>query len=145
MFPFLYLHLSLLLLLACTYLNNAWDLVLWALPLYVCLFKINRFMYSLDKSICKMTKCKCKHEQKQGCKKWPIVYFVCQKALFLCLMSFPTCKTFVNLRNTKMFHIFLMKSERMVVRIIKIVNVHQWFNCNLQTYKNTFCMQRKQK
>ncbi len=24
-----------------------------------------------------------KHEQKQGCKKWSIVYFVCQKALFL--------------------------------------------------------------
>ncbi len=40
------LHLSLLPLLACTYLNNAWDLVLLALPLYVCLFKINRFMYS---------------------------------------------------------------------------------------------------
>ncbi len=40
------LYLSLLPLLACTYLNNAWDLVLWALPLYVCLFKINRFMYS---------------------------------------------------------------------------------------------------
>ncbi len=40
------LHLSLLLLLACTYLNNAWDLVLGALPLYVCFFKINRFMYS---------------------------------------------------------------------------------------------------
>ncbi len=44
------LHLSLYLslhpLLACTYLNNAWDLVLLALPLYVCLFKINRFMYS---------------------------------------------------------------------------------------------------
>ncbi len=39
-------HLSLLPLLACTYLNNAWDLVLLALPLYVCLFKINRFMYS---------------------------------------------------------------------------------------------------
>ncbi len=32
--------------LACTYLNNAWDLVLWALPLSVCLFKINCFMYS---------------------------------------------------------------------------------------------------
>ncbi len=47
---FLYLHLSLYLsllpLLACIYLNNAWDLVLWALPLSVCLFKINRFMYS---------------------------------------------------------------------------------------------------
>ncbi len=43
---FLNLHLSLLPLLACTYLNNAWDLVLLALPLYVCLFKINRFMYS---------------------------------------------------------------------------------------------------
>ncbi len=43
---FLYLHLSLSLvpLLACTYLNNAWYLVLRALPLSVCLFKINRFM-----------------------------------------------------------------------------------------------------
>ncbi len=40
------LHLSLLPLLACTYLNNAWDLVLRALPLFVCLFKINCFMYS---------------------------------------------------------------------------------------------------
>ncbi len=40
------LFLSLLLLLACTYLNNAWDLVLQALPLSVCLFKMNRFMYS---------------------------------------------------------------------------------------------------
>ncbi len=40
------LYLSLLPLLACTYLNNAWDLVLLELPLYVCLFKINRFMYS---------------------------------------------------------------------------------------------------
>ncbi len=40
------LYLSLLPLLACTYLNKAWDLVLLALPLYVCLFKINRFMYS---------------------------------------------------------------------------------------------------
>ncbi len=40
------LYLSLLPLLACTYLNNAWDFVLLALPLYVCLFKINRFMYS---------------------------------------------------------------------------------------------------
>ncbi len=46
LYLFLYLHLSLLLLLACTYLNNAWDLVLGALPLSVCLFKINRFMYS---------------------------------------------------------------------------------------------------
>ncbi len=35
-----------LLLLACTYLNNAWDLVLRALSLSVCLFKMNRFMYS---------------------------------------------------------------------------------------------------
>ncbi len=42
----LHLYLSLLPLLACTYLNNAWDLVLRALPLSVCLFKINRFMYS---------------------------------------------------------------------------------------------------
>ncbi len=40
------LYLSLLPLLACTYLNNAWDLVLGALPLFVCLFKINRVMYS---------------------------------------------------------------------------------------------------
>ncbi len=40
------LYLSLLPLQACTYLNNAWDFVLLALPLYVCLFKINRFMYS---------------------------------------------------------------------------------------------------
>ncbi len=47
---FLNLHLSLSLslfpLLACTYLNNVWNLVLWALPLSVCLFKINSFMYS---------------------------------------------------------------------------------------------------
>ncbi len=40
------LYLSLLPLLACIYLNNAWDLVLWALPLSVCLFKKNHFMYS---------------------------------------------------------------------------------------------------
>ncbi len=40
------LYLSLLLLLACIYLNNVWDLVLRALPLSVCLFKINCFMYS---------------------------------------------------------------------------------------------------
>ncbi len=40
------LYLSLLPLLACIYLNNAWDLVLGALPLSVCLFKTNRFMYS---------------------------------------------------------------------------------------------------
>ncbi len=33
-------------LLACTYLNNAWDLVLQALPLSVCLFKMNCFMFS---------------------------------------------------------------------------------------------------
>ncbi len=42
----LHLSLSLLPLLVCIYLNNAWDLVLLELPLYVCLFKINRFMYS---------------------------------------------------------------------------------------------------
>ncbi len=41
-----HLSLSLLPLLACIYLNNAWDLVLWALLLSVCLFKMNRFMYS---------------------------------------------------------------------------------------------------
>ncbi len=40
------LYLSLLPLLACTYLNNAWDLVLRSFPLSVCLFKINRFTYS---------------------------------------------------------------------------------------------------
>ncbi len=34
------------LLLACAYLKNAWDLVLRVLPLSVCLFKMNRFMYS---------------------------------------------------------------------------------------------------
>ncbi len=34
-----------LLLLACTYLNNSWDLVLWAPHLSVSLFKMNRFMY----------------------------------------------------------------------------------------------------
>ncbi len=37
------LYLSLIPLLACTYLNNAWDLVLWALLLSDCLFKMNRF------------------------------------------------------------------------------------------------------
>ncbi len=41
-----FLYLSLLPLLACTYLNNDWDLVLRALPLSDCLFKMNRFMYS---------------------------------------------------------------------------------------------------
>ncbi len=40
------LYLSLLPLLARTYLNNVWDLVLQALPRSVCLFKVNRFMYS---------------------------------------------------------------------------------------------------
>ncbi len=40
------LYLSLLPLLACTYLNNDWDLMLRALPLSDCLFKMNRFMYS---------------------------------------------------------------------------------------------------
>ncbi len=40
------LYLSLLPLLACTYLNNDWELVLRALPLSDCLFKMNRFMYS---------------------------------------------------------------------------------------------------
>ncbi len=46
LFPNLHLslYLSLLPLLACSYLNNAWDLVLRALPLSVCLFKFNRFM-----------------------------------------------------------------------------------------------------
>ncbi len=39
-------YLSLLPLLARTYLNNVWDLVLKALPLSVCLFKINHFMYT---------------------------------------------------------------------------------------------------
>ncbi len=45
------LYLSLLPLLACTYLNNARDLVLLALPLYVCLFKINRFMFASSRLI----------------------------------------------------------------------------------------------
>ncbi len=40
------LYIPLLHLLACTYLNNDWDLVLRALPLSDCLFKMNRFMYS---------------------------------------------------------------------------------------------------
>ncbi len=44
-FNFLILYLFLPLL-ACTYLNNDWDLVLRALPLSVCLFKMNRFMSS---------------------------------------------------------------------------------------------------
>ncbi len=39
-FPFIYSFL------ACTNLNNAWNLVLWALPVSVCLFKKNRFLYS---------------------------------------------------------------------------------------------------
>ncbi len=42
----LILPLSLIPLLACIYFNNTWDLVLLALPLSVCLFKINHFMYS---------------------------------------------------------------------------------------------------
>ncbi len=56
------LYLSLLPLLACTYLNNDWDLVLRALPLSDCLFKMNRFMYSpIVSRVCQMTKCKCKY------------------------------------------------------------------------------------
>ncbi len=43
---YLTLKKNLLPLLACTYLNNDWDLVLRALPLSDCLFKMNRFMYS---------------------------------------------------------------------------------------------------
>ncbi len=39
------LYLSLIPLLACTYLDYAWVLVLRALSLSVCLFKMNRFMY----------------------------------------------------------------------------------------------------
>ncbi len=39
----LYLFLPFL---ACTDLNNAWNLVLRALPVTVCLFKKNHFMYS---------------------------------------------------------------------------------------------------
>ncbi len=60
------LYLSLLPLLACTYLNNDWDLVLRALPLSDCLFKMNRFNVFSNckslwiKSVCQMTKCKCK-------------------------------------------------------------------------------------
>ncbi len=43
-YKYIYLHLFLPLL-ACTYLNNAWDLVLRALPLSVCLFKINHYVF----------------------------------------------------------------------------------------------------
>ncbi len=43
----LWLYLSLLPLLACTYSNNDWDLVLRALPLSDCLFKMNRFIRGL--------------------------------------------------------------------------------------------------
>ncbi len=59
------LYLSLLPLLACTYLNNVWDLFTMKQSLCVCLFKMNCFMYSfglciaLDKSVCKIIKCKC--------------------------------------------------------------------------------------
>ncbi len=45
------LYLSLLPLLACTYLNNDWDLVLRALPLSDCLFKMNRFVFPNCKSL----------------------------------------------------------------------------------------------
>ncbi len=48
----LVLKKTLLPLLACTYLNNDWDLVLRALPLSDCLFKMNRFMYSPIVSRC---------------------------------------------------------------------------------------------
>ncbi len=41
-----FLFIYSLFLLACIYLNNAWDLVLRALPLPACLSKMNRFMYS---------------------------------------------------------------------------------------------------
>ncbi len=63
--------LYLLLLLACAYLNNVWDLVLWALPLSVYLFKMNRFMYSpiylWIKAYYSMTKCKCKYFENIHC------------------------------------------------------------------------------
>ncbi len=48
----LVLKKTLLPLLACTYLNNDWDLVLRALPLSDCLFKMNSFMYSPIVSRC---------------------------------------------------------------------------------------------
>ncbi len=44
--PYLFLPL-----LACTYLNDAWDLVLRALTLSDCLFKINRFVFPNCKSL----------------------------------------------------------------------------------------------
>ncbi len=56
--------LSLLLLLACTYLNNAWYLVLRALFASFGLIAlcIPQLYVALDKSICKMTESKCKPE-----------------------------------------------------------------------------------
>ncbi len=60
----IFLCLTLLPLLACTYLNNAWDLVLRALPLSVCLFKMNRFVFSNCKLLwikaSAKWQCKCK-------------------------------------------------------------------------------------
>ncbi len=62
----------------------------WCYGHFLCLFASSRLialcipqlLVALDKSIRKMTKCKCKHEQKQGCNKLSIVYFV-SKSSFL--------------------------------------------------------------
>ncbi len=53
------LYLSLLPLLACTYLNNDRDLVLRALPLSDCLFKMNRFVFPNCKSLWIKASAKC--------------------------------------------------------------------------------------
>ncbi len=54
------LYLSLLPLLACTYLNNAWN---WCYEHFLCLFASSKLIAwhipHLDKSVCKMTKYKC--------------------------------------------------------------------------------------
>ncbi len=42
----LFLFSLILLCLACTYLNNGWNFVFRALPVSICLFKMNRLMYS---------------------------------------------------------------------------------------------------
>ncbi len=54
------LYLSLLPLLACTYLNNVWN---WCYEHFLCLFASSKLIAwhipHLDKSVCKMTKYKC--------------------------------------------------------------------------------------
>ncbi len=74
------IFLSLLPLLACTYLNNAWDLVLWALPLSVCLFKINRFVSP-----------NCKSLWIKASAKWLNVNSVSSKPSFKQISACQTC------------------------------------------------------